>query len=223
MITGACAGGVLLALFALSVARQWVEVSAVAPMPPQRLQLPCQVEGTYLLAKRLVRYEGPFREDGTDEEVADVAALVLENHSGLVIDRGAVILEWEGARMVFELSELPPGARMLVLEKDRQAYPVSPALRCYGWTQTSYPEYTGSVAAVQTQQSGITVINRTAETLSTVTVRYKSYDPGSGMYIGGITYTVELSDLQPWERRLIEPYRYAADSSRIVEVTVAVR
>lgn len=219
LIVGLGTGSLFLVLLLVSVAEQYAAVQA-QEMPPLTLSFPCQVTGTQLQAVTLVSYEGPFWEDGSDQEVAGIAALVVKNTGDLYLAQGAVILEWRDLRMVFELTALPPGTQALVLEKDKAAFRQDLPKDCYGWEREEYPEYNG---AVITKEGGVlTVTNVTKTTVPLVTVRYKNYDASSGMFIGGITYTAEAQNLLPGETRAIAPYHYAYGHSRVVNTTTAV-
>ena len=101
---------------------------------------PHSVMGTDLLAVNTVRYDGPFGMDGSNEVVYGVAGLIVENQSGLPVSGGAVILETKEERLIFEISLLPPGESVLVLEKNRRPYCQETPIACYGWTKKEYPE-----------------------------------------------------------------------------------
>ena len=209
-------GGILLLVFLISVGWQWGNVYA-RELPQARLSWPCEIPGSDMKALQLVRYEGPFWEDDSETEVADTAALLIENTGGY-LDSGAVILEWEEVRMVFELYDLPPGEKVLVLEKDRQRFRRDLPINCYGWETEACPESTGAVIVEDAGGMCMSVYNCTDDILPVVQICYKSCDPGSGMFIGGISYRTEVRDLLPGERRHISPYHYASGSSKVVQV-----
>ena len=209
-------GGILLFLFVISITWQWGQVHA-HELPAQMLSFPCDIADTNMRALQLVRYEGPFWEDDSEKEVVNTAALLIENTDGYLA-AGAVILEWEENRLVFELYDLPPGERVLVLEKDRQSFQSGVPTNCYGWETEAYPENMGFVTVEDAGGMSMAVTNCTDGTLPVVQICYKSCDPGSGMYIGGISYRVEVRDLLPGERRYISPYHYASGSSKVVQV-----
>jgi len=114
---------------------------------------------------------------------------------------------------------LPPGERVLVLEKDRKTYCPCEEIVCYGWVKNAYPEHIPGVTVADNSLGVFCVINQSNALLERVTVTYKNYDTQSGMFIGGTSYRVEVERLQPGETRAISPYHYAQGSSRIVAVT----
>lgn len=212
-------GCVMMVVFSLSIAWQCIPVYAAQTLQLQDplVTLPCGVEGTELIAKHLVHYEGPYWESG-GQEVAGVAALLVENAGCLMVAHGAVILQWGADTLVFELSSLPPGERVLVLEKDRQTAPQARPDQCYGWVKQEYPENMGHVTVEAVGGTTMAVVNRTAGEIPLVQICYKTRDPGSGIFLGGISYTVEVRNLRPGEKRLLSPYRYVCGHSAVVRV-----
>ena len=217
LVAGFSASAVLMVILCASAAAQYMRAQQAIPHQPVRF--PCAVEDTYLTALSLAAYEGPFWEDGTDEEVTGIAALVVENNSGLFVERGAVILSVNDQTLVFELEALPPGERVLVLEKDRKVYCPCEEIVCYGWVKNAYPEHIPGVTVADNSLGVFCVINQSDALLERVTVYYKNYDSQSGMFIGGTSYQAEVERLQPHETRAISPYHYAQGSSRIVAAT----
>ena len=182
---------------------------------PRNTFYPRTVMGTELLAVETMEYSGPFWEDGSNEPVTGVAALVVENRGGLLVTGGAVIVELESDWLVFEISFLPPGGKVLVLEKDRKCYCAISAVTCYGWTKEEYPENRGLVAV---ETVGLSLKNHTGCTVPSLQVYYKNYDPEREMFLGGIAYCITEEDLMPREVRMLKPANFTAGQSRIVSV-----
>ena len=177
------------------------------------------VEGTSLEVLNLVSYDGPFWEDGSDREVVDIAALLVENHSENFAEQGALVVDWGEDRFVFEFSWLPPHSRTLLLESSAKAYACPESYACYGWAEESIcPK---SPVTVTAEGMIMSIYNPTGETLPQLTVRYKQYHPESETYIGGITYSASVYDLHPRENRLLCPHHFSAQGSSIVYVTAA--
>lgn len=210
-------GCVLLLLFGVSILYQCLNDSVLA-LPWQGPPFPMKVEGTALSVLQLMPYEGPFWEAGVAASVERAAALLVENTGGEYVSQGAVVLQWEGTTLVFELYLLPPGEKALVLEKDRQTLPEKQPDRCYGWSQTEYPESMGQVAVEEAGGVTMAVVNRSGGRIPLVQICYKSYHPESGIFLGGIAYTVEIRNLQPGERRLLTPFRYVCGKSQVVRI-----
>lgn len=215
-VVSTTAGTLLLAMFVLCVMWQCVQVQA-STMPSKLLEFPCPVEGTSLKALQLARYEGPFLEKRSDREVVDTAALVLENTGGY-LKSGAVVLEMGGAQLVFEIFDLPPGERVLVLEKDGRQFCEGILQACYGWEMEWYPEDMGHVTAEDAGGMTLAVTNHTNDMIPAAKIYYRTQDPGSGMFLGGVSYCVEVRTLMPGERRLIQPPYYVRENSVILYV-----
>lgn len=217
VIIGLGVGAMLLFCLVVSVQAQLLGEVPKAYAPRDTFY-PRSVMGTDLLAVRTVEYSGPFWEDGSNEEVLKVAALIVENQGELMVSSGAVIVEFGKDRMVFELSFLPPGGKVLVLEKERKYYSNESPVSCYGWTKKEYPENPGLISVESTGLNGMTITNHTGCTVPSIEVHYKNFNPESGMYMGGITYCIIEEDLMPREVRALSPDNFAARESRIVQV-----
>ena len=217
LVFGLGAGGMML-LFLIGSVGSW-EASA-KPMRVSQCSgfYPRTVMGTDLLALELREYDGPFLEDGSNEEVWDVAALIVENRGGLLAVGGAVIVEMDDERLVFEFSFLPPGGKALVLEKDRKCYSSRTPITCYGWTREEYPENPGLISVDAVGLTSLTITNHTGVTVPEVEIHYKNYDREKGLFLGGISYCVKEEDLMPREIRRLEPAHFAARDSRIVRI-----
>jgi hypothetical protein len=213
-------GCVCLAVFACCIAWQCLGTrSHLQQLPLKKEEVfPMTVEDTPLAVLQMLPYQGPFWEDGMETTVDQVAALLVENTGGEFVSRGAVVLQWESATLVFEVYLLPPGERVLVLEKQRQKLPQLQLQRCYGWSQGEYPEYIDQVAVEEAGGVTMAVVNRSDEWIPLVQVCYKTRNQESGVFIGGIAYTVEIRNLRPGERRLITPYRYVCGNSQVVRI-----
>lgn len=217
VILGFGVGGIMIACLIGTVHAQ---VNGAEPKvyAPRDSFYPRRVMGTDLLAVRTVEYEGPFWEDGTNEQVSGVAALVVENQGGLMVTGGAVIVEMGEERLVFEFTFLPPGGTVLVLEKDRRPYLHECPVTCYGWTKEEYPENPGLVSVESRGFDGMMITNHTGCTVPSIQVHYKNYDTEKGMFLGGISYCLEEKDLMPREVRALNPQHFSARESRIVQV-----
>ena len=179
---------------------------------------PMVVEDTPLLALGLMPYEGPFWEAGTAAAVVNTAALLVENTGGEFVSCGAVVLQWGETTLVFELYVLPPGEKVLVLEKDCQVLPETLPDRCYGWSRGEYPEHTGGITVEDAGGVTMAVVNNGSDRVPLVQICYKTRNRDSGVFLGGIAYTVEVKNLRPGERRLLSPFRYVCGNSEVVRI-----
>lgn len=185
---------------------------------PKALELPHVIRGTNLIIEKTVCYEGDFWEDGSDAHAVDIMALVVCN-PGTEGIRSAEISVRQGSRQLcFVITCLPPGSRVLVLEKLRNAYSPEPLTECQCVTLEPGWE---SADAVRVEPAGLrelTVTNASQQDLQAVTLHYKRYSPDAGMYLGGITYQHTLQSLAAGECLRISPRRYVENAYHIVLV-----
>ncbi len=189
---------------------------ARSPRPVQKWEMPRTVENTKLLLRELAAYEGPFWEDGSGEEVADIAALVVENVAGVMISHAQIILETDKGNLEFSIHWLPADGVALVPEAHRAPADDYRITGCSGWSTTIYPEISGAVTAREQGLGELVFTNHTTQPIAGVKAVYRPYDPGSGMYIGGSAQTLELAWLRAGEERCVTPVRYACGYTKVV-------
>lgn len=212
----AVTGCVLLVVFGIALLRQ--TVWATVQPQEKRVQLPGEVDGTNLKAYFLSQYRGPSLEDRSSDVTVEAAVLMVEN-TGCFLATGAVVLETADTQLVFEIHDLPPGGRAMVLEKDGQSYVSGILTGCYGWEREERPESTGRVVARSSGGNVMEVCNLTQGVVPVVKVCYRSQDPDSGVFLGGVSYSVEVRDLQPGEKRRITPPHYGKNSVILYVIT----
>lgn len=184
---------------------------------PEFVGLPCRVNGTDLIASELVMYEGPFLETGGDVPVSDITALILYNSGDQEIAQAEVVLTAQ-EELTFFASNIMPGARVLVLEKNAAAWREWNISGCSGWIndQTS-PAISEQALQIRNVDMGsVSVTNISRETLTDIWLFYKNYQGVGDLYIGGITYLAQIGTLEAGESAIIKPGHYAAGYSRII-------
>lgn len=185
---------------------------------PERIRLPCRVEGTDLIARQLVIYEGPNLESGSDTPVSDITALVLYNDGQQEIAQAEVTLT-AGEELTFFASNIMPGAQVLVLEKNVIAWQDWEVTACSGWiSEADHPTLSAQALEILEVDMGtLSVTNTTREKLTDIWLFYKNYVPEGDLYVGGITYIETIESLEPGQTVRIKPARYAAGYSRIIK------
>ena len=175
------------------------------------------VAGAMLVARNLLPYDGPklWDEEG---ELSGVASLELWNAGDTAI-RYAEILVWQGQKAyTFTATYIPPGGRVVVLEKNRSPYTRE------GVTDVEYAvvvpmeESEATVIVAEDDAFSLRVRNETQELLSTVRVFYKQYDAQKDVYIGTMTYSAVIHDLRPGESKSLVPYGYVSGYTKVVAV-----
>lgn len=184
--------------------------------------LPCKVKYTPLVVCQLASYDGPYLEDGTEEELAGVAALVVENTGTIGMEYVELVITQGQKELVFDATYIPPRGTLLILEKNRQLYTQTEVsgCRCRTLIPGTFDWEKERVRIQPGEGFSIAVTNLTEEAMSAVRVFYKQHEAAADMYVGGITFSVVIPDLQPGETREITPYRYANGYSAVVAVVV---
>ena len=192
----------------------------VQPEPTE--ETACQMPYAGIFAQRLISYDGPFFEDGSEEELVGVAALELRNTGDAVVEYVEAVVYQEHRQLRFEATFIPPGSSVLVLEKDAQLYDTGriTGFSCPTVVRMEPQDWSKSISVKQEGFCALTVDNLTEETVGCVRVFYKQYYEKDDLLLGGVTYCLVLTDLQPGESRTVDPYHFAAQYSRIVAVTV---
>ncbi len=181
---------------------------------------PYQLEYTSLVAHKLIAYEGVYLEDGSEETVTDVTALILENTGTIGIEYTQIILVQSGRELSFDATYIPPKSKIMLLEENRQPYSDAPvtACRCRTVIPGVFDRAQRSVSIRETGLGTLEVRNVTEQALDGIRIFYKHHEGESDLYVGGITYSTVIPELQPGETRSVTPYRYASGYAQVVAV-----
>lgn len=189
----------------------------VESLTPVNITLPCKVEGTNLIAENVISYEGPFLEDGSNQEVVNVMALMLYNSGDAGVEQTKVVLKRDIMEFVFEADMIPPGARVLVLEKERALYGYKNFTSCYGWQTINNCGWKNWPITIREISIGaLEISNRTDETYNQLQIYYKTQL--EGVLVGGVTFVHTVKALDPGQTIQIYPKNYAKGYSQIVKV-----
>lgn len=144
------------------------------------------------------RYSGQYVEDGTDEEVSNVAAILVNNPTSEFLDLGTVTYKVGGTTATFEITGLPPGGTAWVLEAERLQLEDGWEFEFQDSTYTFRADAIRQtdLLTVQSQDDTLTVTNVSDQTLENVCLYYK-VKHSDGNYLGGITYMMEFGTLEP--------------------------
>ena len=187
----------------------------------ESITLPTVISGTNLIAQKLSSYEGPFLEDGTDREVVNIAALHVYNSGETAVYKTRIALFWSDGFYVFEADHIPAGETVVILERSGSLYRQGKYVQCNGWQELSQEDtFSKDVSVTDMALGTVVVSNLTEETLRNVCVYYKSWLAPPDIYVGGITYMVQIPVLLPGQSKHLYPYHYAAGYSKVVAVDV---
>jgi len=181
---------------------------------------PFALEYTSLVAQKLIAYEGAYLEDGSEEAVEDVAALILENTGTTGIEYAQIVMMQNGRELSFDGTYIPPKSTVLLLEENKQPY--SDAAVTDGHCRTVIPGvFDRAERTVSVKEAGmctLEVTNLTDQSLSGIRIFYKHHQGENDLYVGGITYSTVILALEPGQTRSITPYRYASGYAQVVAV-----
>lgn len=188
--------------------------------PTEEMAFPVSIPETPLTAERLVVYEGPQMEQGSDEPVANVLALLLHNTGDREILKTEVFLQSKGITHCFVGSHIPAQSRILLLERNNATWPGPDYTDCSGTVQYSAEDNLseGQIEITEIGMGEIAVTNLTNETILGVSVFHKNFLTGMDIYIGGTTYQTAVGDLGAGETVTVSPEHYASGYSKVVRV-----
>ncbi len=175
-----------------------------------------------LAIRDISRYAGSFVEDGSDELVSDVFALTVENTGDKTVQYAHITLTLGEGSYDFDLTTLPPGARVQLLELNRQPLPentdgMTAAVTSFAAFETE-PSLCEDVLAIETQDAGITLTNISGEDITGQIYVYYKVAYGD-LYLGGITYRAGLSGLAAGQSATGYAGHFSQDQCRVMFVT----
>ncbi len=181
-------------------------------------RFPFAIANTDLVAMALMSYSGVYLEDGSVEEVSDIAAVILRNDGMETLEKANIEL-WQGEKkLTFVLDYLPAGEKILVLEQGREKYREDVVTGCKGTVALAQKDIPGLVTVRETQGRYLLITNPGSLPLRNITLYYKTYDPELGMFLGGIAYEIAIYHIAPEETYVAEPGYYISGESRIVKI-----
>lgn len=188
----------------------------------EEIYLPTWISGTSILVERLCAYDGPFLEDGSDAEVINIAALLVKNIGSYELQRAEITLHFGSETMVFYGEHIPAGATIALLEKNATPYCAKQFTACTGWQEiVQQPNIGKDIAITENPDSSICVTNLTGSTIQHLSLYYKSWLSPPNVYVGGITYQLEIPQLLPGQTQQIYPSHYASGYSKVVSLAIA--
>ncbi len=183
------------------------------------VQLPVFIPDTTLVAERLVSYDGHYVEDGSEDYVTGIAALYLHNSGSAMVAACRVILRMESGLYRFEATCIPPGATVLVQEKNRKPY-YNMDIYAVGGSASkgNKPDLYETAICTEDFMRGLRLHNISETDYDGLCISHKNYDPDKNVYIGGITYVTYADSLNRAEQLDIWPVHFGKDC-KIVCIT----
>lgn len=188
--------------------------TTAAATQAQVLEFPLVLRCGTLVGECLASYEG---ERPGGEPMVDVSALMVYNPGPKGVRDAEVTLMQGGTALHFSINCIPPGSRVLVMERDRKPYSREPvtAFSCTPGEPADFADARG--IAVRETDDGLTVENQTGEDC-TLVLHYKSYYAPDNFFLGGESRSAVIADLGPGEVRRVQPGDYAPGYTKVVWV-----
>lgn len=187
--------------------------------PETQPQEPEPVDTDLLRCRQYARFTGQYVEDGRDELVENVAAILVTNKSDQFLDLATLTYDIDGQTASFIVTGLPAGRSAWVMEANRMVIP-DDAVFTFVETVTSFR----SDVIVETKELSIyadanmlTAVNNTDGTLEDVFVYYKTLHT-DGNFFGGITYRVDFGTLEPGASAQTLAGHYRSGETELVRV-----
>ena len=183
---------------------------------------PMMALGSGLSLMSASRYAGAFVEDGTDDIVSDVLAITIRNDGDKTVQYAHIILTQGEAAYEFDVTTLPVGASVQLLELSRQPMPDSTD----GMTAEvsacavfdTEPSLCEDVFRIETQDTAITITNNSDSDITGQIYVYYKIAYGD-LYMGGITYRVGAAGLKAGESTTCYAGHFSTDYSKLMFVT----
>ena len=163
-------------------------------------------------------YDGAFLEDGSDDEVKNVLALLFVNTSDKDIQYAEYAFAVDGKPISFKVSDLPAGQQCVVLEASRHQRNEKEVLELISRVVAPVDMLPGSdkVLPVINDDNTITLMNTTQENLPVVRVFYKYFYEDENTFVGGITYTATAENIPAGGSVTIAPSHFEANACLIM-------
>lgn len=198
------------------------EVTPPAPSEPAKvvLQLPYTIPNTTLVIQRVAPFSGIYLEDGSNAIVSNVAMVLVTNTGSQDIEYAKITMTYDDKVLVFDVSALKAGRSAAVQEAARNSCAQGDLTLCTA--DVAVVDRLGMaenlVSVKDNGNNTITITNLTDQEIVTVRIFYKYYLAEEKSYVGGITFTAKISNLQPNASVDINPSHYTSDSCEIVMV-----
>lgn len=186
----------------------------------ESVSFPCRVPGYDLVIHRLAPYDGLFVEDGTNATVKKVAMLLVSNDGNYPVEYAQISVQCGEQTLLFDISALPAGEKLVVQEKNGQILVNSEAQRATAMV-VRRADLEMSADQVEVTDNGddtLTIRNLTKEAIPTVRVFYKYYMKDEDTFVGGIAFTVRVTRLAADSAVTIRPSHYTSQTGRVVMV-----
>ena len=184
------------------------------------ISFPCQIPGYGMTIEKIAPYNGMFVEDGSNANTQNVAMLLVKNNGTYPLEYTQIRVQCGQEELLFDISALPVGEKLVVQEKSGKTITEEKATAASALV-VQRAEMEMSESEVQVTDNGdntLTVKNLTKKTIPTIRVFYKYYMEDEQLFVGGIAFTVRITQLGAGASVKIQPSHYTSRTSRVVMV-----
>lgn len=171
---------------------------------------------TPLVIQQLAVYDGKFMEDGSDQEVVNVAAIMLHNSADRIVPYAYVKVYTENCQYTFNAYMIPPRSSVLVPEETGQKLKGSEIVRVFGWTTVKEEREEPRLEIEEVGMGCLSITNRSGSKLHNLTLYHRTYIPDGSFYMGGRAFKTEVPYIAPESTVYIYPENYASGYSEVV-------
>ena len=168
-------------------------------------------------------YTGNYLEDGSDEPIEKVAAIIISNTSDKMLQVGDITFKVsDKENATFRVTNLLPHTSALVLESNKRKYSDKDDYS-YGTVVNAYldaPDLLEDKFEVIKENGNLKLKNKTDKTYKKVYVYYK-YVQSGGAFMGGITYRVPFENIGGKKTVTSVANHFNANTSVVVDVQIA--
>ena len=198
-----------------------VSVTPTKPTTPAALELPYVIPNTGLIIEKISSYDGLYVEDGSNSEIKGVAMILLRNMGSKDIGLANITLHYGTLIREFSVSSLPKGMSIVVQEKNRNAMAQGKLDKVTASVIENNDEFDLSPAEISItagSDNTLTVKNLTNRDLPDVRIFYKYFMEDQQLLVGGITFTVNITNLKAGQETSVKSAHFLTGNSTIVMV-----
>lgn len=175
-----------------------------------------------LVITHMDSYSGEYWEDGSNEEISDIYAIIVENRGTKVLQYAEITIELEGKEAQFTFSTLPVNEKVLVLEKNKLKYEeieiIDAEISNVVFFENGISMYE-DIFSLSGADGVLNVENISEKSISgDIFVYYKNYN--ADMFCGGITYRARVEGgLKAGETKQVITKKYSMEDSLLMMIT----
>lgn len=170
----------------------------------------------------MANYAGIYMEDGSDEVVASVMMIILENTSKQDLQLARIYVQYPDFTAEFEVTNLPAGEKAVLLEKNRRSMPERDYISIEPRNVSFFREPMSLMEDIFeiTGGDGYLDVKNISDSATSGKIYVYYKHAASDLLYGGITFRAAVDQpIDPGETIRILTNHYTAESSRILAVT----